>query len=571
MKFFSCSKYIFPWVNSNNYSSAIASYTSQSALPNKIKEFLRHDKNLYTLLAALSAASLLNKNYGTLDEIKNIVEELSKLQVIDLNGKERILSFQENMHDLLRNLSAEQVMECHKEIHKVLFEISFPGENPKNSNISFQNLLDSWVAKIEKIYYLKFNIEKFEPNNLNQSFFYIFIKLYLYFFEWFAYIISIFDVRKNGENNNRKQCESLSIQIKNILINYISSIAGNRSWYLFSSVYTIVLDTLSNHLTNNEILNLRLTNDFLHSETTRNNRNIKINNRHNIKQKLKIFSAGGINKITMRGCFSNEENWKNIALMLEQRELLENLLEIELNGGFCRVNNFTQSWPAFKNLSKIKFNNLFKLNHSNGAKEPLKIDFSPLKNMDKLRKLEIKNSHLTKASTDSLGNLKNLHSLILDNNNLDDIDFSFIPKLKKLKYLTINSPDVTDDTLESIGQLEEIKDLFIYDCSSITDRGIENLCNDSRFFEIEKLSLNNARKITDKAIKFLVEQRITCLRQIELSNAEKLTNKTLAYFANIRTLKTLSLRNCPSISINCLRQLTSQRPDLELNWVDNES
>ena len=112
--------------------------------------------------------------------------------------------------------------------------------------------------------------------------------------------------------------------------------------------------------------------------------------------------------------------------------------------------------------------------------------------------------------------------------DIREIEFEYLniftPALSGvIKYCTdiekirLCSCQVYDDGLSEIGKLEKLKSISIYDCGTITDRGISNLLQENR--KIEEIVLVYCPKLTNASL-FTIAANCPSLRSIEVKNAE---------------------------------------------------
>lgn len=150
-------------------------------------------------------------------------------------------------------------------------------------------------------------------------------------------------------------------------------------------------------------------------------------------------------------------------------------------------------------------------------------DVSVLSKISKLKSLNLSNN--TKISKDSLGQLLNLDTLLMDNSNIDDEYTDGIGKLTNLKKLSLKNNKISN--LNNLSSLKSLNEFYldnnkIYDLRPIYNQ-VENAKKNNNKYSIKKQSVDIDRRYINSGI-FELENIVYNTKNVE-SNVTDISNE----------------------------------------------
>ncbi len=193
-------------------------------------------------------------------------------------------------------------------------------------------------------------------------------------------------------------------------------------------------------------------------------------------------------------------------------------------------------------------------------------------------------SAITNAGVSGLAESVALELLYLDRCNVSDV--RPLAKVSTLKFLHLANTNIRDDSLQALAAQPKLETLVLEGCRSITDRGALEL---PKMKKLVHLSLQGVLHLTDKSgkmlsslsdLKFLLlgrSGRLSDATLLKLSSLPKLCQISIAHLhvtdagvselAKIKTLKTIDLTGCESVSERTIKNLEKQKIEV-LDMLD---
>lgn len=101
--------------------------------------------------------------------------------------------------------------------------------------------------------------------------------------------------------------------------------------------------------------------------------------------------------------------------------------------------------------------------------------FATLREMKKLKELDLSDTKIDDKSLEEIGKLKKLTALKLEGNKIGDIGIQHLSGLNNLKVLHLQGTQITNLGLEPVSQLESLEMLDISGCKNITGAGLDTI------------------------------------------------------------------------------------------------
>ena len=192
-------------------------------------------------------------------------------------------------------------------------------------------------------------------------------------------------------------------------------------------------------------------------------------------------------------------------------------------------------------------NGIFELLAESPALERLEIencgDIRNLHGLTKIRHLkELKLTGEENLSLRPLIECRNLEKLELaGSNSVDDLSLKDIGRVETLKSIKLNRLAITDEGLEELGQLPKLEILNLSGCDNVTGDCFVAFAHPE---SMKDLNLENVSKLSDEGLKEI--SRFTNLEHLRMSNNDQIKGAGFECLATLKKLKTLG---CPKTAI----------------------